>query len=99
MKRLYLSILFAFIVTGAFAQQISRDVNVVAVKTITNIPARSLEAIFTCDVTTGVAPLTVHFTDQSTGNPTSWLWSFGDGGTDSVQNPVHTFTSNGIYTV
>ncbi|HOW31566.1 MAG TPA: PKD domain-containing protein [Bacteroidales bacterium] len=99
MKRLYLSILFAFIVTGAFAQQISRDVNVVAVKTITNIPARSLEANFTCDVTTGVAPLTVHFTDQSTGNPTSWLWSFGDGGTDSVQNPIHTYTSNGIYTV
>jgi PKD repeat protein len=29
------------------------------------------------------------FTDTSTGSPTSWSWDFGDGGTSSVQNPVH----------
>lgn len=41
----------------------------------------------------------VTFTDQSTSTPQSWLWDFGDGTTDSVQNPVHTYTASGTYTV
>ncbi|NOR87839.1 MAG: PKD domain-containing protein, partial [Bacteroidales bacterium] len=41
----------------------------------------------------------VSFTDLSTGNPTSWLWDFGDGNTSEEQNPEHTFTSEGIYTI
>ena len=42
----------------------------------------------------------VQFTDLSTGGqPTSWQWDFGDGATDTVQNPAHTYTSNGTYTV
>lgn len=35
--------------------------------------------------------LTVNFTDQSAGAPTSWLWTFGDGASDVVQNPTHTY--------
>ncbi len=31
------------------------------------------------------------FYDTSTGNPTSWSWSFGDGYTSSLQNPTHTY--------
>jgi PKD repeat protein len=54
---------------------------------------------FAADVTTGKAPLTVTFTDQSTNTPTSWSWEFGDGGTSSLQNPVHTYTAAGTYTV
>ncbi len=54
---------------------------------------------FTSDVTNGTAPLTVNFTDQSTGTPTSWLWDFGDNDTSSVQNPSHTYTAAGTYTV
>jgi len=42
---------------------------------------------------------TFAFTDLSSGNPTSWLWNFGDGGTSTIQNPTHTYTSNGIYLV
>ncbi|MDD4372763.1 MAG: PKD domain-containing protein [Bacteroidales bacterium] len=30
---------------------------------------------------------------------TSWAWNFGDGGTSNLQNPTHTYTANGIYTV
>ena len=41
----------------------------------------------------------VQFIDTSTGNPTQWSWSFGDGGSDSAQNPVHTFDAPGTYTV
>jgi PKD repeat protein len=54
---------------------------------------------FTADVTEGCAPLTVVFTDTSTNNPVSWTWDFGDGNTASDQNPTHTFTDPGTYTV
>ncbi len=42
---------------------------------------------------------TVTFTDLSLGSPTSWAWTFGDGGTSTLQNPVHTYTTNGTYNV
>ena len=54
---------------------------------------------FTADVTAGPAPLTVRFTDESTGDPKSWSWMFGDGGTSAEQNPVHTYGVPGTYTV
>ncbi|WP_230629299.1 PKD domain-containing protein [Methanosarcina barkeri] len=65
----------------------------------TSIPAEPPVAVFIADVTSGTAPLTVNFTDQSTGSPTSWLWDFGDDANSTEQNPVHTYTSAGNYTV
>jgi len=56
-------------------------------------------ANFTASPTSGTAPLTVQFTDTSTGNPTSWSWDFGDGGTSTAQNPTHTYQNAGTYTV
>ena len=47
----------------------------------------------------GAAPLTVVFTDSSTGSPDSWSWDFGDGGTSTDQNPTHTYVSTGTYDV
>ncbi len=41
----------------------------------------------------------VTFTDASTGSPTSWLWDFGDAGTDTVANPVHAYVADGTYDV
>jgi len=57
------------------------------------------QANFTANVTSGPAPLAVQFTDTSTGNPTAWLWDFGDGSTSSQQHPVHTYLEEGLYTV
>ena len=54
---------------------------------------------FIANTTAGPAPLAVQFTDTSTGNPTDWFWSFGDGGTSTEQSPVHTYTTPGNYTV
>jgi hypothetical protein len=61
----------------------------------------ALDAEFTADPTTGTAPLTVQFTDQSTGDITSWAWDFdNDGKVDSnEQNPSHTYNTTGSYTV
>ncbi|MEJ2720689.1 MAG: S8 family serine peptidase, partial [bacterium] len=56
-------------------------------------------AAFTGSPTSGIEPLTVNFTDQSTGLPTSWSWTFGDGGTSVDQNPVHVYDNAGTYTV
>jgi PKD repeat protein len=47
----------------------------------------------------GVAPHSLNFTDQSDGNILTWLWSFGDGTTSTLQNPSHTYNTPGTYTV
>jgi len=56
-------------------------------------------ASFTADVSEGEAPLTVAFTDLSTGEPEEWYWDFGDGTTATGQNPVHTYAAAGTCTV
>ncbi|MCP4123888.1 MAG: PKD domain-containing protein [Bacteroidetes bacterium] len=56
-------------------------------------------AAFTTDVTAVCEGGTVSFTDESTESPTEWAWTFGDGGTSELQNPTHTYTSDGDYTV
>ena len=58
-------------------------------------------ASFTANVTSGCAPLTVDFTDLSSGDATSWAWSFGGGtpSTSTEQNPTITFDTPGMYDV
>ncbi len=50
--------------------------------------------------TSGNAPLLVQFNGTfSSGNaPFSYQWKFGDGGTSTSQNPVHNYSSSGVYT-
>jgi len=57
------------------------------------------QAAFNATPTAGCAPLAVNFADQSTGNITGWNWTFGDGGTSTLQNPSHQYTSAGSYNV
>jgi gliding motility-associated-like protein len=57
---------------------------------------------FTSNITTGCLPVDIQFTDQSTpqaGTIVSWRWNFGDGNTSTQQNPQHTYTATGFYTV
>lgn len=42
--------------------------------------------------------ITINFTNNST-NGTSYYWEFGDGDTSTTQNPSHTYTTGGNYTV
>ena len=42
-------------------------------------------------VTQNTAPVTISFTDTSSGDGLSYLWNFGDGGTSTQRNPSHTF--------
>jgi PKD repeat protein len=57
------------------------------------------EADFHAERVGGTAPLTVQFFDLSSGVPTSWSWSFGDGGTSTAQNPSHVYATPGQFTV
>jgi PKD repeat protein len=56
-------------------------------------------ANFSGTPTSGFVPLTVHFTNSSTGAITSQLWGFGDGSTSTAVNPSHAFTNTGSFTV
>ena len=57
-----------------------------------------VKADFYAETVSGVAPLTVQFYDLST-NATSWAWDFGDGTTSTEQDPIHTYTTGGTFTV
>ena len=58
-----------------------------------------LKAQFSAAPTTGIVPLTVSFTNSSTGDYTTCTWNFGDGITSTLTSPPHTYTSEGSYTV
>ncbi len=52
---------------------------------------------FFVDTRAGDPPLTVKFHDVTSGNPSAWLWQFGDGGTSTEKDPVHTYSTVGYY--
>ena len=56
-------------------------------------------AAFSASPTSGNAPLNVTFTDKSTGTPTAWKWTFGDGTNSTIKNPTHKYSKAGNYTV
>ena len=49
----------------------------------------------------GLAPLSVNFSSAGTmdpdGDPLTYAWEFGDGGTANTANPSHIYTTNGAY--
>lgn len=47
----------------------------------------------------GLVPLTVNFTDLSTGDITRWHWDFGDKQFSSKSQATHAYTAPGNYTV
>ncbi len=58
----------------------------------------SVTAAFSADVTSGVSPLNVNFTNQSTG-AVAYSWTFGNGNTSSAVNPSQVFTGSQTYSV
>lgn len=74
---------------------------VVIVKTNYIAAQAGVAADFTAAPRTGAAPFLVQFTDASTNDPQYWSWDFeNDGSVDSTdRNPLHTYTSTGLFTV
>lgn len=85
----------ALTVTNAAGSNTISKPNYIVVTSSQSLPL----ANFTSDLTYGYSPLTVAFTDKSTGSPSSWTWSFGDNTSSTIKNPVHVFNKAGKYTV
>ncbi|MFB6286492.1 MAG: PKD domain-containing protein [Candidatus Bipolaricaulia bacterium] len=62
---------------------------------------QALKADFSFEPTSPNVGQQIQFTDQSSGGGTieSWQWDFDDGSTSSNQNPTHTYSSGGTYSV
>ena len=58
-----------------------------------------LAANFSSNLTEVCTPILVHFTDQSTGNPTEWKWDLGNGTFSNLQNPSVTYFNPGLYSI
>ena len=85
-------------------QDFSQTVTVISRQTtIVNTTLNSISpiAIFTANTTVGSYPLSVQFTDLSTGAPTiTYQWSFGDGSPSVTEkHPVHVYQSAGLFSV
>jgi PKD repeat protein len=79
-------------VTNGYGSSTETKVNYIAI-------GLAPTASFTGEPTSGNAPLSVAFTDHSSGSPTSWNWNFGDGQGSVLQNPVHVYWAGGEYSV
>lgn len=80
--------------------QIVRIIQVLAlVFVLSNTLKAQVSASFTANITNGCSPVVVRFSDQSTGNITSWKWKFGNGNTSTSQNPGAIYVTPGNYNV
>ncbi len=59
----------------------------------------TVDAAPTANFTYTVNGATATFTNTTVGNASSYLWDFGDGGTSTLANPVHTYANPGSYNV
>ena len=85
--------------TGTYVTDGLDDLNQVALNIAGNTYVGNV--YITANVTSGPSPLSVAFTGHYIGNPTSYLWNFGDGTTSTLANPTHTYSNvlGGQFTV
>lgn len=70
-----------------------------AVGSTTACPVETPVADFTASTFDATEGATITFTDLSANDPTSWSWTFGDGGTSTSQNPSHLYATPGTFSV
>lgn len=81
--------------TNDYGSDTETKVNYITVVTPGLVPVSG----FIVNDTTAYTGQTIYFTDQSLNTPTSWLWNFGDGNSSINQNPTHSYSTVGIFTV
>lgn len=67
--------------------------------TMTRVDYITVKTIPSANFTSSVNGSTATFTNTTIGNVISYHWSFGDGDTSNVVNPVHTYANPGTYSV
>jgi PKD repeat protein len=88
--------LYYFAVTAYDASRTESDYSNEASSMIASVAPT---ADFASSSTSGVAPLSVAFTSNSTGAVTGYSWKFGDGGVSATANPTHSYSTAGTYSV
>lgn len=83
---------------GVWNNAITVTSGLTPIPTPTPVPDE-ITAAYIADLMSGSAPVDIRFQDQSTGNPVSWTWDFGDGQVSPLQNPTHRYTTPGSYSV
>lgn len=76
---------------------LSSNCNLLGLKIAFNLSGTHV-AINAYPKATGCVPLTVNF-QGTINNAQSFSWDFGDGSSSTQQNPIHTFTDTGTYTI
>ena len=104
MKHQILIVAFGLLVSGGLACQgppptLTTNPTPTVTPGPTPTPSPPPAASFSMDVSSGSAPLTIHFSDTSQGLITFWRWDFGDGDSSTEQNPTHQYTRAGSSTV
>lgn len=95
-------ILILIIAFGVWASPATAEIRVITPQSLVVSEeeiSSVLDVDFTAAPTSGRAPLMVQFFDISNGNPVQWFWDFGDGDTSRVENPIHTYSQGGVYSV
>ena len=79
----------------------SNDCNTVLIESIITVGFELPTAAFEVSSSDNCAPATMFFTDQSTGIPSTWLWTFEGGtpATSTEQNPSVEYAEAGTYSV
>jgi len=91
---------YSFPLKNAYQSQLAGSPNIRKADAFISRIARIIPvASLTADPDRGFVPLTVDFTDTSSGDPISWDWDFGDGDTSDEQNPTHTYNAVSNYAV
>jgi hypothetical protein len=88
-----------FVIDAAGVPSVARMVTVAAGSPP---PNQSPVAVLDASTTSGDAPLSVSFDGRRSGDPDgdplSYSWSFGDGGTSTAEAPAHSYSQPGTYT-
>jgi len=89
-----------FSASGYQSKTINNVVSINGGTTIQNVVLKPIvpTAAFTADVTTTCDGL-VYFTNQSSLSADTYLWDFGDGTTSNLENPSHSYMTNGTFSV
>jgi PKD repeat protein len=88
-----------YIIPGKYQVKLKQRNSYANPTKIAIITVASPDPIFITNITATIRCPLVYFNGTSTGDPTSWLWNFGDGTTSTEQNPIHAYSINGSYTV
>ncbi len=81
------------------AYDLSRVESAYSNQATSTVPFSAPSANFSANKSTGAAPLAVTFTSTSSGTITGYSWNFGDGTSSTAQNPAHSYSTAGTYTV